>query len=232
MIHPIKISSTFADETRFSIYEFMLQQKQFLSVQDIADQFKIHSNVARLHLTKLAEIGAISSEHLKTGKGGRPGRVYKAKQEGINLSIPRRDTSSLIKWSLELIRELGEAALSKAQEISYRDGKQSMLEQLNSVKRKSPLTFDEKLAMITKSATLIGYIPEVIEHNQSKSIIFSLFNCPFQEQISNYGEIVCQLHESYLYGQVDTLFDRHEITKMESMVSDCDFCKYKISVHN
>ena len=232
MIHPIKISSTFADETRFSIYEFMLQQKQFLSVQDIADQFKIHSNVARLHLTKLAEIGAISSEHLKTGKGGRPGRVYKAKQEGINLSIPRRDTSSLIKWSLELIRELGEAALSKAQEISYRDGKQSMLEQMNSLKRKSPFTFDEKLAMLTKSATLIGYIPEVIEHHQSKSIIFSLFNCPFQEQISNYGEIVCQLHESYLYGQVDTLFERHEITKIESMVSDCDFCKYIISVHN
>lgn len=232
MIHPIKISSTFADETRFSIYEFMLQQKQFLSVQDIADQFKIHSNVARLHLTKLAEIGVISSEHFKTGKGGRPGRVYKAKQEGINLSIPRRDTSSLIKWSLELILELGEAALSKAQEISYRDGKQSMLEQMNSLKRKSPFTFDEKLAMLTKSATLIGYIPKVIEHNQSKSIIFSLFNCPFQEQISNYGEIVCQLHESYLYGQVDALFGRHEITKMESMVSDCDFCKYKISLHN
>ncbi|MEK5080932.1 helix-turn-helix domain-containing protein [Solibacillus sp. FSL W7-1436] len=232
MIHPIKISSTFADETRFAIYEFMLQQKQFLSVQDIADQFKIHSNVARLHLTKLAEIGAISSEHLKTGKGGRPGRVYKAKQEGINLSIPRRDTSSLIKWSLELIRELGEAALSKAQEISYRDGRQSMLELMKSIRRKSPLSFDEKLAMLTKSATLIGYIPEVIEHNQSKSIIFSLYNCPFQEQISNYGEIVCQLHESYLYGQVDALFDRHEISKMESMVSDCDFCKYKISVHN
>ncbi|WP_339194941.1 transcriptional regulator [Solibacillus sp. FSL R5-0449] len=232
MIHPIKISSTFADETRFSIYEFMLQQKQFLSVQDIAEQFKIHSNVARLHLTKLAEIGAISSEHLKTGKGGRPGRVYKAKQEGINLSIPRRDTSSLIKWSLELIQELGEAALSKAQEISYRDGKQSMLEQMKSIKRKSPFTFDEKLAMITKSATLIGYIPEVIEHDQSKTIIFSLFNCPFQEQISNYGEIVCQLHESYLYGQVDVLFDRHEVKKMESMVNDCDFCKYKISVHN
>ncbi|MEK4386504.1 helix-turn-helix domain-containing protein [Solibacillus sp. FSL W7-1464] len=232
MIHPIKISSTFADETRFSIYEFMLQQKQFLSVQEIAEQFKIHSNVARLHLTKLAEIGAISSEHLKTGKGGRPGRVYKAKQEGINLSIPRRDQSSLIKWSLELIHELGEAAISKAQEISYRDGKQSMLEQMNSLKRKSPLTFDEKLAMLTKSATLIGYIPEVVEHQQSKTIIFSLFNCPFQEQVTNYGEIVCQLHESYLYGQVDTLFNQNEITKMESMVSDCDYCKYKISVNN
>lgn len=232
MIHPIKISSTLADETRFSIYEYMLQQKQFLSVQDIAHQFKIHSNVARLHLTKLAEIGAISSENLKTGKGGRPGRVYKAKPEGINLSFPRRDPSSLIKWSLELICELGEVALNKAQEISYRDGKQSMLEQMNSVKRKSPLTFDEKLALLTNSATLIGYIPEVIEQHQTRSLIFSIFNCPFQEQVTNYGEIVCQLHESYLYGQVDTLFDQHEITKVESMVSDCEFCKYKIAVHN
>lgn len=232
MIHPIKISSTLADETRFSIYEFMLQQKRFLTVQDIADQFKIHSNVARLHLTKLTEIDAVSSEHLKTGKGGRPGRIYKAKQEGINLSFPRRDPSSLIKWSLELIRELGEAALSKAQEISFRDGKQSMLEQMNAVKRKSPLTFDEKLALLTKSATLLGYIPEVIEQHQSRLIIFSIYNCPFQEQVTDYGEIVCQLHESYLYGQVDTLFEQHEISKSETMVSDCEFCKYKIAVHN
>lgn len=27
MLHPIKITSTLADETRFSVYEYMLQQK-------------------------------------------------------------------------------------------------------------------------------------------------------------------------------------------------------------
>lgn len=30
MLHPLKITSTLADETRFQIYEYMLQQKKHL----------------------------------------------------------------------------------------------------------------------------------------------------------------------------------------------------------
>lgn len=232
MIHPIKITSTLADETRFSIYEFMLQHKQYVSVTEIATQFSIHSNVARLHLTKLAEIGVISAEYLKTGKGGRPGRVYKVKQDGINLSFPRRDSSSLIKWSLELIHELGDVALTKARDISYQDGKHSMLEQLNVMKSKLPLTFDDKIILLTNSAQLIGYVPEVIEDQEKKSLLFSIFNCPFHEQLEDYGEIVCQLHESYLKGQVDTLFNKNEFTQIESMMNACEFCNYHITVRN
>ena len=78
MLHPLKITSTLADETRFQIYDFMLQQKRAFTVQEIADQFQIHPNVARLHLTKLAEIKVITADFVKKGKGGRPGRVYQA----------------------------------------------------------------------------------------------------------------------------------------------------------
>lgn len=232
MIDPIKVTSTLADETRFSIYEYMLQNKQYVSVLEIAEQFNIHPNVARLHLTKLAEIKVITAEYLKTGKGGRPGRVYKVSQKGINLSFPRRDPSILINWSLELIHELGDVALKKASEISYRDGKQYMLDQVNELKKKSPLTFDEKLKLLTDSAKLIGYVPKVIEKQGNKSLLFSIFNCPFHEQLEDYGKIVCELHESYLNGQVDALFDKNEFTQVESMLNACEFCNYKIIVHN
>lgn len=87
MLHPIKITSTLADETRFSIYEYMLQHKKLFTVQEIADEFQIHSNVARLHLTKLAEIGAISAEFLKTGKGGRPVEFTESNKKGFNLAF-------------------------------------------------------------------------------------------------------------------------------------------------
>lgn len=62
MLHPLKITSTLADETRFQIYEYMLQQKKAFTVQDIADKFNIHPNVARLHLTKLSEIHLITAD--------------------------------------------------------------------------------------------------------------------------------------------------------------------------
>lgn len=230
MLHPIKITSTLADETRFSIYEYMLQHKKYYTVQEIADEFKIHSNVARLHLTKLSEIGVISAEFLKTGKGGRPGRVYRAKQEGINLSFPRRDPSLLVNWSVELIQELGDEALQKAIQISFKDGKQSMQQFLNERKHKRPPSFEEKIKILTNSAKLIGYVPEIHEHQHSKSLIFSIYNCPFHDQISQHGEIICKLHESYLRGQTEILFETNEFVQIESMLQSCDFCKYKITV--
>lgn len=230
MLHPLKITSTLADETRFSIYEYMLQHKNYFSVQEIAKQFTIHSNVARLHLTKLSEIGVISVEYLKTGKGGRPGRVYRAKQEGIHLSFPRRDQSLFVNWSIELIHELGEEAFQKVVQISYRDGKRSMQQLLTDVKHKQPLSFESKIKILTQSASLIGYITEILEDQNSKTIIFSIFNCPFQEQIQQYGEIICQLHESYLRGQVEELFEMNEFIQIESMLHSCDFCRYKIAI--
>lgn len=219
-----------ADETRFSIYEYMLQQKKHFTVQEIAEQFSIHSNVARLHLTKLAEINVITAEYVKTGKGGRPGRVYKAKQEGINLSFPRREQSLLVQWSVELISELGDEAIRKAEAISYRDGKNSMEGLLYERKHKLPLPFNERVKLLTNSAKLIGYVPEIQELEHSKKLIFSIFNCPFHDQFTQYGEIICKLHESYLRGQVDILFPENEFSQIESMLNSCDFCKYDITI--
>lgn len=232
LIHPIKITSTLADETRFSIYEYMLQHKKHFTVQNIADEFKIHSNVARLHLTKLAEIGAISSEYLKTGKGGRPGRVYKVKQDGITISFPRRDHSLLLKWSLDLIAELGEVALEKAKELSYEDGKTFIQEILSDKRHRLPLPFEEKVKLLTNSAMLIGYIPEVKEQGNIKTLVFSIYNCPFQDQIARHGKIVCALHESYLRGQVEVLFETEVFSQFESMLHSCDYCNYKIAIHD
>jgi predicted ArsR family transcriptional regulator len=232
MQDPIKVTSTLADVTRFSIYEYMLQHKKYVTVQEIAEEFNIHSNVARLHLTKLAEIGAISAEFLKTGKGGRPGRVYRIKQEGIQLSFPRRDASSLLKWCMQLITQLGDEALQQGKMISYEDGQQTMQKLIASYKNNQSLTFDDKLNILTTSAKLIGYIPEVRTNYNSKSLLFSIFNCPYHDQMAKNGDIVCQLHESYLRGQVDVLFENNEFTQIESMQHHCEFCKYKIEIHN
>ena len=104
MLHPLKITSTLADETRFQIYNFMLQHKRMFTVQEVADKFRIHPNVARLHLTKLTEIKVITADFVKTGKGGRPGRVYQATEEGISLTFPRREDPILLTILLLLLR--------------------------------------------------------------------------------------------------------------------------------
>lgn len=229
MLHPLKITGTMADETRYLIYEFMLQQKKHFSVQDIADQFGIHPNVARLHLTKLSEIHVISAEYLKTGKGGRPGRVYKTTEDGVTLSFPKRDEPLMLDWLLLLVEELGEIALQKALEISFNDGQKMMNILVLKESRGRTLSFDEKINVLSKSATLIGYVTNVDKNEQSNKISFSIFNCPFQKQIATHSGIACQLHEAYLQGQVNALFDSHEFVQIESMAHQCNFCNYEIT---
>lgn len=232
MIHPLKITSTLSDETRYQIYEYMLQQKKSFTVQAIADQFSIHPNVARLHLTKLSEINLISAQFVKSGKGGRPGREYKASEEGIELTFPKKDESRLINWSIQLIEQIGPSALETAQKISYDDGQTQMKSMIQNRKGLPHNDFDEKLKLLTTAASLIGYIPQIIETADGKKIIFTIYNCPFKNQLSTNNEIICTLHESFLKGQIDVLFTHNEFVQVESMVHDCVNCNYEIEIAN
>lgn len=230
MIHPLKITGTLADETRYQIYEYMLQQKKSFTVQDIADTFNIHPNVARLHLTKLTEINVITADFLKSGKGGRPGRIYKASEQGVELSFPKKDHRQLLKWTIQLIEQLGEPALEQAKKISYEDGYEVVQSMLQKQKDPRHLQLEEKLSILETSATLIGYIPTVKETSSGKKIIFSIYNCPFNDLLLKHNTIICALHESYLNGQVDALFPQNNMIQFESIVHDCDLCQYEIDI--
>lgn len=225
MIHPLKVAGTLADETRFSIYEAILQTRKVYTVQQIAEQFHIHPNVARLHLTKLVEIGVIGAEYEKTGKGGRPGRVYQVTNEIVSLSFPKREESNLLKWTLELINRIGEEAVAIGKEISYQDGYNKMKPLSSDLKYQ---TFDKKLAILSESASLIGYIPKVQSQGEQKSFQFTIYNCPYREQLNTHHQIVCTLHEANLRGQMDALFGDNDFVQFENMAASCEFCQYEI----
>ncbi len=225
MHHPLKITSTLADETRFSIYEFLLQTSQSFTVQQIAEQFQIHPNVARLHLTKLCEIGLTIAEFEKTGKGGRPGRVYRKTNETITLSFPKKDNHQLLSWTLALFDKLGTSAIDVAKEISYKDGYETMLIMMGN---KDCSTIDKKLSILSESASLIGYIPSSTISGVHVTIQFTIYNCPYEQYLKDYRETICQLHEGYLRGQMDALFGDNEFIQYDKINVPCQFCHYDI----
>ena len=107
MEQTLRITSVLADPTRYYIYQFILNNHREVTVQDIADKFEIHPNVARLHLSKLEDVKMIVSESKKTGKGGRPSRLYRLSDEVIQLHFPFRDYKLLAKIALQAISSLG-----------------------------------------------------------------------------------------------------------------------------
>lgn len=69
MEQTLRITNVLADPTRYYIYQYIVNNHQDVSVQQIADSFKIHPNVARLHLSKLEDVDMLTSDARKTGKG-------------------------------------------------------------------------------------------------------------------------------------------------------------------
>lgn len=221
----LKLTNTLADETRYSIYQYVLKEKKEVTVQEIADQFGIHPNVARLHLTKLNESNLLDSVLLKNGKGGRPARMYTLAKDPVYLSFPKQEDHLLLQWLLELADSFGEEAITKGKQITYRYGEKQMQRFANSVH-----SFEDKLNAISEVATSIGYITNVHEDGNKKSITFSIYNCPYQDSMNKHSHLVCELHESYLKGQFDVLFPNNEFEQLESMQNQCKNCLYQIEV--
>lgn len=230
IIHPLKITSTLADETRYSIYEYILKLKKPVTVQHIADNFHIHPNVARLHLTKLTEIAVIKAEFEKTGKGGRPGRIYSALDSGVSLSFPRQDFHHLVTWLFALLKKLGPEAIEACKEIAYDNGKENM-EKMMALSTRAT-TFEQRVEILSDSASLIGYAVNIQDTEEGRKLFFSYYNCPYRSLLSEEGAIICTLHEAYLQGQLEALFDVAEFTQVSSMHKNCENCLYEINIRN
>lgn len=67
--------------TRAGIYRHLHTEGAPLSAKDVADRFGLHPNVARNHLDVLADAGLAITGRRKHPAGGRPARVYVAREQ-------------------------------------------------------------------------------------------------------------------------------------------------------
>src|SRR5690625_963569 len=123
MEHTLKVTNVLSDPTRLNIYQFMIQNRKEVTVTQIAEHFDIHPNVARMHLTTLQHINLLLSYSKRTGKGGRPSRLYRLSEEVIELNFPHRDYKMFSIIALETFAELGEPG----KEALYQTGRKYVL---------------------------------------------------------------------------------------------------------
>ncbi|MGM9927332.1 MAG: helix-turn-helix transcriptional regulator [Bacillus sp. (in: firmicutes)] len=233
MEQTLKITNVLSDPTRYYIYQHITKQHHEVTVQEIADTFNIHPNVARLHLSKLEDINLLSSETKKTGKGGRPSRLYRLSDDVIQLHFPYRDYQLLANIAIETMMKLGEVG----KEALHKTGKafgQSLVEsQLKDIQRSNTeLTFEEKVLILKNAATLAGFYPEFHIGDDQKTICFQIHNCPFKEIAKVQKDSICDMHSSFLKGMFHALFTNVELIENENMMDGCSSCSYKTFVTN
>jgi predicted ArsR family transcriptional regulator len=231
MEQTLKITNVLSDPTRYYIYQYITKRHQEVTVQEVAENFNIHPNVARLHLSKLEDVNMLASETKKTGKGGRPSRLYRLSEDVIQLHFPFRDYMLLSKVAIQTMLMLGEPGKQALYLTGKRFGTEVIEQEMAKRSLGDELEFDQKLSILKSAATLAGFYPEFEVNGEQTKIYFQIFNCPFKEVAEDH-EAVCSMHHEFLKGMFEELFDTVELIEKENMMSGCVSCSYQALVTN
>lgn len=227
MEQTLKITNVLSDPTRFYIYQYITKLHKEVTVQEIAENFEIHPNVARLHLSKLEDVNMLVSDTQKTGKGGRPSRLYRLSDDVIQLNFPFRDYQLLSKITIQTMISLGEIGKKALYDTGKRFGQELIEQEKNSAFLNGlELSFEQKLNILKNASTMAGFYPEFETNDDQTKIFFQIFNCPFKEVAVEHTEAVCNMHFEFLKGMFESLFDSIELVEKENMIGGCDSCSY------
>lgn len=228
----LKITNVLSDPTRYKIYHYITTKHREVTVQEIADEFDIHPNVARLHLTKLEDVNMLVSETKKTGKGGRPSRLYRLSDEVIQLNFPYRDYQLLSKIAIETFISLGEVG----RQALYETGKKYGTAIIEQVMAKNQLnedaSFEQKIKILESAATMAGLYPSIEVSDDKKKVFFQIYNCPFKEVATDHVDTICSTHAQFIRGMFEALFDNIELVEKSNLLEGCDSCTYHANVAN
>ncbi len=75
------VTEVLASPTRAGIYRRLRTDGDGVSARDVAEMFGLHPNVARGHLDQLAEVGLVVVGTRRNPRGGRPAKVYIAREQ-------------------------------------------------------------------------------------------------------------------------------------------------------
>lgn len=227
MEQKLKVTNALSDPTRFNIYQHIIEKMEAVTVNDIAETFDIHPNVARMHLSKLEDVDLIISYTKKTGKGGRPSRLYELSNHVIELNFPHRDYKLLSAIALETLSKLGKPGEKALFDTGFTYG-QRMIDQYQDA---SKLSLEQKLKLLRDASKLLGMYADFHYSETDQSITYTINNCPFKEAATK-NESICHMHEFFLKGMFESLFEGITLSETNNMLNGCKNCTYiaKLSV--
>ncbi|EMA6341582.1 helix-turn-helix domain-containing protein [Bacillus cytotoxicus] len=231
MEQALKITGVLSDPTRYYIYKYISQKHSYVTVQEIAEEFNIHPNVARLHLSKLEDVNMLKSETKKTGKGGRPSRLYILSEDVIQLQFPFRDYQLLANISLNALLSLGEPGKKALYETGKQLGKEIMEQHLHRLNvHEDSLTLEHKVQIAKEALSTAGLSPSFELSTDGTKVFYNVYNCPFKEIAVHHPNEVCNMHGDMMKGVFEVLFPHMELQRHDNLLDGCKSCNYTVNL--
>lgn len=220
---PQKVSAVLADPTRYRIYQHVLSASHGVTVSEMAREFGLHPNVARMHLGKLADIGLLVASAGKTGRGGRPGYVYSPSGSAVSLNVPARDFQLLADLLVQSLALTGEGGKEAIAQIGRTFGHRLGLEAVSTSGVHSPGETDAAqqehiLRTCAEALERLG-IATHIHRREDGSVNLVLRTCGFQEVATAHPEHICHLCQAMVEGITETCLEAGPRVKQAASVS-------------
>lgn len=231
MVHsdPVKVSAVLGDPTRLGIYQYVLKAAEPVTTQEVAQRFSLHPNVARMHLTKLVDLGLLLAEPEKGGRG-RPGMLYSPSGQAVNLSYPTRDFQLLSELLSETIGALGEAAKPVLEKVG-RDFGRRLVRQTLAESGVDPAAASpaEILQLSTQALDSHGLDLRVGSDGQ-RTLHLTLKSCGFREVASKHPQLVCHLCHQIVQGVLETQAEIEGLHATGSLPHGDKCCTFEANV--
>ena len=226
------ISSAFGDPTRRDIFLFVHERgtpdgADGVTATDVAERFRLHVNVARHHLDKLAAGGYVEVVVARGARSGagRPSKRYRATEPQMSPQVAVRHDAvlvNLLKRALSLLpRDQAEAL---AEEVGAEYG-EAMAASMGDV-AESQRSFRAALHVVADAMTAHGFAARVDSEPASRDQLRIVAeHCPFggAEVVH---PVICAVDRGMIRGMMGALYGEYQPVLSGSLLDGgaaCDF---------
>lgn len=231
-VDPVKASGVLGDPTRYAIQQFITKAGNMpVTATDIAQQFSLHPNVARMHLQKLEDLGLLRAVAAEKGGRGRPGMAYMPSGQAVAFSFPARDFELLSNLLADALSTLGAEAYTLLSRVGRQYG--SALAHHVAAEAgadQQPITFAAAVQSTNKALETLGLDPILTERPEG-GFNLTLHNCGFREAATRHPELVCHLCHEIVQGALEAHIANPSITGDKSIPMGNDHCNYVVIDH-
>jgi predicted ArsR family transcriptional regulator len=191
-----ELSAVLADDTRYHIYRWIAEQPGTdVTVADVAGEFGLHPNVARMHLAKLEQAGFLDTGFRRAPGGGRPAKLYRLSDKVVTFGFPPRRYELLSRLALDALSAGGtrDDALRVCREAGVAEGRRALSGDAGPPRDRAAVS-----VLVAQIAEEHGLLPEVAWQDGSLRVVVN--NCSFRELSGADPDLVCAMHRAFLAG--------------------------------
>ena len=221
------ITDAFGDPTRRGIYLFAREETAGVTATQVAERFRVHPNVARHHLDKLAAGGylEVAVERAEGAGAGRPSKHYRVSADAkIDLTgdVPVHSDDlvlSLLGRALALLPR--DKAEVMAEEVGQEYGRAMAQGLTGSDLAAGQRSLRSAMQAVADALTAHGFAAHADQRNNQLRIVNN--HCPFGD-VAIEHPVICAVDRGMVKGMLTALYGDADVATMHSLPQGDTFC--------